>query len=456
MAESVTSKRGDVLLVASNFPCGLSWLNNVLLELGLRVQYRSKDESPFWIEEEPEVFRLAPAFEEQIRYLPALSMEKRYTFRDDITVRWTHDWPTTKIPESRIVLFLRNPMDATFSFYKRSNPSCSYADFLRTPYGHWDSPESFQPGLPPADHWALLLHTWNTLYRDSTTTVVFEETKISPVAEVKKVLKHINVEREEWEILQAVERSSFEKAKKNEQQFLQEQQNLRRSFEKPVNRQGLPHEWKSRLEGTNDLECFQGLPTYYMQQVPEYSEIVDLLLESADTNTRQLEPKMETMYRSGLARACTEWAEMLSTEDSAFSSAEVVEALSESIQHFSCAPLLLALSGRALWNAGNRAQGEQLLIEAGRRANNFFELWAILDHLEAIGSSETDVVLMKTIAMAPTDADRGDLAWRLLRRGSHLNALKVTYSKGFFGLFSSFSYLGRKCAERVSIRFDSR
>jgi hypothetical protein len=94
--------------------------------------------------------------------------------------------------------------------------------------------------------------------------ISFEDIKRDPLITALRLLKYLELERPQDEIVEAVNASEFAKAQKAEQSFLKEQINDGQFHQ--VNRKGRPGEWREVFSPACLTE-FRGFPNYVLKQL---------------------------------------------------------------------------------------------------------------------------------------------------------------------------------------------
>ncbi|MEO3431138.1 sulfotransferase domain-containing protein [Pelagibius sp. CAU 1746] len=188
-----------VLLVSPREPSGATWLINCLLALGVKT-YRH---SPLGMwHRDGGVWRLAEHEDLLKKWLPVLSEEEAFTFRDDIEVRWTHEWPDDRSLNDQILFFVRDPRDSLFSRFKREAGAGDYAEFLESP--------DHLTLLKRPENWSLFCESW--LAGKSVNVFRFEDYKADALGTLFQVVEALGLHATPELVSQAVERSTFEKA----------------------------------------------------------------------------------------------------------------------------------------------------------------------------------------------------------------------------------------------------
>lgn len=205
-------------LISAPFPSGITWLVSVLTELDVRTTHDVPKRYPqgFWqpIDGKPGYDRVVPEGVAHMRYyLPVLHERNEFAFQPNLEVFWEHFLSFARRIDRPVLLFVRDPRDAIFSLYQRNYQNITWSEYLDRP-DIWPDhfPEMFR--LPPTETWAVWHAMWMGLSDLTPIKVLqFEESKRQPVKMVEDILTFMGVTRSSAQILQAVERSSFERMK---------------------------------------------------------------------------------------------------------------------------------------------------------------------------------------------------------------------------------------------------
>lgn len=161
-----------------------------------------------WIKD-GERFTLNPHEVALKKWLPVLSEEEAFSFREDVEVEWAHIWPTGATAGAKIVYFIRDPRDALFSRYRRESPDVTFREFL-------DFPDS-QTLLDKIDTWCLFNEAW--LQQPDLFVCRFEDYKQDARATLQSVLDGIGLAADPAALDQAVLRSGYERAAAAEKRY---------------------------------------------------------------------------------------------------------------------------------------------------------------------------------------------------------------------------------------------
>lgn len=254
---SASTKR-QILLISPREPSGATWLINCLLELGIKT-YRY---SPRGMWREAGNGRYVLNAHEHIlkKWLPALSAMDNFRFRDDVEVRWAHEWPTEMDRDKQIIFFVRDPRDAIYSRYKREAPEQSFDEFVRFP-----DPYTL---LNKADNWSLYVMSWLAL--PDVAPVKFEDYKLDATGTLRKVLAKIGITVTDADIDRAIQSSTQEKAAAAERKYRDENpQDVQL-----INRSGRHGEWM-KLDDEREAISLIGKLTCTLRRHLGYGECHD-------------------------------------------------------------------------------------------------------------------------------------------------------------------------------------
>jgi len=204
------------ILVASPVePSGGSWLLNCFLELGIRIGHKPvvdriwrgsmppPDPYHIWMARNDGACELNPKAGALKKFLPTLSSQACFRFRDDVDVEYVQDFPLPGADPVRTVLVVRDLRDAIYSMYRRTATELSFAEFL-------DFPNADTLLARPA-HWALFVACW--LAVPNVHVLRFEDYKRDAETTLYAVLSALGLHFTASEIARAVRLSSFERAR---------------------------------------------------------------------------------------------------------------------------------------------------------------------------------------------------------------------------------------------------
>lgn len=220
----------EVTLRSSADPNGISFLLNCLIELRIRVEV-FRDLS-LWHKNENEYIFNPTQHPKLARWLPSIHARDSFHFIPDKVVYFSHDFlfEDKRLPSSTI-LFVRDPRDSLFSAYRREGKRGSYLDYLNS----LDTTVI----LPRIKAWNIFYRSW--IQHGVSMVQRYEDLKLNPVFELKRVLKLLGVGAvTENQLIEAIHASSFEQAHTAETELRLVDSNPTKQF----NHRGIPFEWK--------------------------------------------------------------------------------------------------------------------------------------------------------------------------------------------------------------------
>jgi len=238
-------------LSSSPMPSGVSWLVNALLELDIRCdhgldseQWRMTPDHCFYLSENERIILKW--------HLPVLHEKHGFRFRDDVRVVWEHRLDFA-LRDDPIILFVRDPRDVVLSEYRRNyEDQLPLEEFLQLPLTwKYHVPGCFY--LPAPETWAYFHLFWMAVRDIIPVHVVrFEDTRIDPERELRRVLGILGVSRSSEEVLRAVQSSSFDRAKEAMKRQMSETGQDNKSVGK-----GKVGDWKDVFDSSH-LSSFSG------------------------------------------------------------------------------------------------------------------------------------------------------------------------------------------------------
>ena len=201
-----------IYLVSPPYACGLSWVDNCFLELGIRLTVQT---TPDIFVKTAKGFVLHHIYDSWKVACPILSDQTHFHFRNDILAYHGHLFPDSLIqPDAKVVCFIRDPRNALFSMYKITYPSSiSFSQYLAFPLG--------DTLLDPMDTWNLFVETW--LLQPNTKFFRFEDYKDDAEKTLRSILEFCEIEATDQQIQNAVEKSTSQRAKEAEKRYLDSQ-----------------------------------------------------------------------------------------------------------------------------------------------------------------------------------------------------------------------------------------
>ncbi len=234
-------------IVSPPFACGVAWLINALLNMEIKTT--NSNFKNHWQSSRSGSKIGEQALNHLSWHLPVLQIKKEFKFTDPINIRWEHRLDFANDFPIPTILFIRDPRDAVYSLYKRNyEKSIDFSNFLRRP-DTW--PDHF-PNLfnfPPMESYAYFCWFWINLQKVQPLMVInFEESKINPELILKKTLDFLKIKKLDDEILDAINQSTFEKARAG----MKNMENITmKTFQ--VARKSQIFEWRSSYKLRNKL-----------------------------------------------------------------------------------------------------------------------------------------------------------------------------------------------------------
>ncbi len=233
-----------VLLVSPREPSGVSWIINCLLELGIRVDLQPtvdqifgvgrQPASAMWLREAGGRWRLHPRASALEKWLPILSRESTFAFREIPPILHVQRLPMRAEAHGQVILFVRDLRDALHSLYRRTQPELTWQEFISWPHA--------ETLLDAIDHWRLFIECW--MAQSPLFIGRFEDYKADASALLCRVLQALRVECTSEEIARAVSHSSYAAAAAAEVRYRQAHPH----DQQVVNRAGKVGEWETLSE----------------------------------------------------------------------------------------------------------------------------------------------------------------------------------------------------------------
>jgi hypothetical protein len=226
-------------VASPELPCGVSWLGNCLLELGMPLwKPWGLDVSHRWERMAPFRYRYTEAASPLQQTLPALVTGREFTFRPHLVPRFTHRWPLILPGLKKVIFFVRDPRDALYSEWCRQRVNyripqdVSFVGFVGSRYYHY--PFSFR------DYLLLFLRLWKSALTDVEHLIVrFEDYKADALTTLRRVVDFLDLEVTVAEVVRAAQASDFHVAKK-----IEEERAAKHALHLQLNRAGIPLEYR--------------------------------------------------------------------------------------------------------------------------------------------------------------------------------------------------------------------
>jgi len=241
-------------LITSYTGSGVAWLLNFFVENNILV-YRGKNVVSTW-KVVNNNYELQDGQNVLKQWLPCLSEKKSIKFSDNVSIKWSHEFPDAKNSRQKTILLVRDGRDCIYSQFKREEKHTNFYGMLK------NGTEPFN--LNPSKTWALHNYLWlKKIPKDEIFVIKFEDIKSDPFPILKKMLNFLGTELTDEQIVRGIESSSFDRAKKAEDEY-RKQADVTQF--KQVNRKGIVGEWKS-VYGKKELDFFEGLPNSILKKL---------------------------------------------------------------------------------------------------------------------------------------------------------------------------------------------
>ena len=233
-------------VISSELPCGTSWLASTLLECDCPIWNPwNVDMSLEWKYLGGTAYEYFYPGNPWSRVLPGLVTGRQFDFRTTVVPRFSHATPGHWPLAERLVIFVRDPRDALYSAWRRSQklqPDLApFVDWLQHIDPTW--------GVPRCAAYLLHLATWKQYAELSNTphlVIRFEDVKADARAEFRRVQDFVPVALNslpESQIERALSMSTFEAVKTVEDQMLADG-----TFDLRMNNAGVPFEYRTHFD----------------------------------------------------------------------------------------------------------------------------------------------------------------------------------------------------------------
>lgn len=211
---------GDIEVASAEVPSGSAWLVNCLIELGVPAwRPWGSDDRAHWLWLGGSRYRYVGGDNGWSRVLPALRDGREFTFRGDRCLRAHHALPTILPAAASRLLFVRDPLDALYSAWRRRCRST--ADALARDFAAFCASPFFHFPICWADYLLLFLRVWRQAASASEVKVVrFEDYRSDARATLLDVVRHLGIDAGTRAIDAAIDASSVERAQAEDQRLL--------------------------------------------------------------------------------------------------------------------------------------------------------------------------------------------------------------------------------------------
>jgi hypothetical protein len=242
------------VLINSYTGSGVAWLLNFFLELDVLV-YRGNSVDDTW-DFDGKKYRLRDDQAVLKQWCPVLTEKNEFEFKENIAIKWMHEFPRRQLLKGKIILLTRDGRDTIYSQFKRENIFSNFKEMLAAGIGPFN--------LNPADTWALMNYSWlNAVKKENLFLIKFEEIKQIPRPVLDNLLNFLEIERDKKSVERAIEASSFERAKKFEKEYRDSASKTQFNL---VNRKGAVGEWRG-VYTDEELVYFDGFPNSILREL---------------------------------------------------------------------------------------------------------------------------------------------------------------------------------------------
>jgi hypothetical protein len=345
---------------------GVTWLLNFFIEIDILV-YHGIDSKDVWNFNEKRQSHILKKKEETLTvYIPTFLEKKEFVFRDNLAIKWSHEFPNCDKKNQKTILLVRDGRDTIYSQFKREKIYKNFLDMLNG--------VSLPLNLPYPETWALFNYLWlKVVKKENLFIIKFAELKTNPMPVLKELLRFIGIERSDEEIARAIEQSSFDKAKKAEAEYRKENANVGFTL---VNRGGKIGEWR-QIYNNEELNHFKNFPnevlgTFGYEKISQ-EEIKPVYIEKTFFGTRKTKKKIvsdlkhaneDAVLVLGRKALCLEWLTTLQevgNEKRTEGTEALFAALIEACERMPETPYLKIEIAKALGNLGAHTQALRIL-----------------------------------------------------------------------------------------------
>jgi len=223
-------------IACTKAPAGATWLLNILISLGYNIMRDPKHHRTVLKKVGSSHYELDPHEAELRLQLPILSEQSAFTITSDHVFYWSHGFPHEELPVQSNILFVRDPRDCLYSYYKRRNAKVSFHDFL----GSIDPYTGFSQMLSHRQFWR------NWLDKGVQTIIKFEDCKEHPEETIIQLFADLKLTKPSVSALrQAINSSNISNVKRVENTY-----NSGTIYTKwgALSRAGIAREWQSNPE----------------------------------------------------------------------------------------------------------------------------------------------------------------------------------------------------------------
>ena len=307
-------KEEKIEIISSSFPTGATWLYNCLFDLGFYI-YSIGGMTDIWKRFPNNEYQLKEEYFWLQKHFPSLNLGKSYHCQfPNISLGLTHSFPSLDLADRKIIFFIRDIRDSIYSHWKRVEEELNFFDFLESPVDPFPFSVKF--------YLRLFNESWIEYLEEKSSSfliVRFEDTKNNPVNELDRVTKFLGFTLPKDKVQNAVNNSSFKKAKTNES-ILDKNLNPEKPFQ--IHRAGLPFEYRQTYSAAmhhalstdfDEINHYYGYETY-LEATSKLNENAkkeffgELLSHIEKNNNKITDSKIDSSVENTLIRLMNEYS----------------------------------------------------------------------------------------------------------------------------------------------------
>lgn len=193
------------VIVSLGLPQGVTFLLNILIELGVPVYTDSA--RGFWRPDGPHLRAQGYGVRRFGKWLPSLREGLLIPTTNSAPVEWIHEWPIEALRERRCILLTRDGRDALYSGWRRIGAEGNLISYMRN--------SSDPLGRPLAETWSFFHRLWLAVFPflPAGMHIRFEDLKADPISETTRIMDFLGLRRSPEAIRVAAELSDVSRAR---------------------------------------------------------------------------------------------------------------------------------------------------------------------------------------------------------------------------------------------------
>ena len=210
----------SVEIVSPQAPCGVGWLGNCLLELGISLwQPWDRPTNCLWERIESYRYRFLDRSGRVSTWrqtLPALEAGRVFDFNPALVPKISHRRQRVLSADKKLIFFVRDPRDALYSEWRRQAVNnegygLSFEQFLAAPFHN--QPHS------NLEYLRCFLEAWQAALSDTQHIILrFEDYRLAPYETLRRALGYLSLDYSQSQIHAALAASDFRVGKAIEAQ----------------------------------------------------------------------------------------------------------------------------------------------------------------------------------------------------------------------------------------------